>query len=305
MKEKIVLFLKGMAMGAADVVPGVSGGTIAFITGIYDELLGSINSVSLNTLTILRKEGLKAAWKAVNGNFLVVLLAGIFTSILSLANLFKFLLENHPVLLWSFFFGLIAASVLLVGRMIAKWNAVNIIGFIAGTAVSYWLTTVHPSHGLDAYWYIFVSGMIAICAMILPGISGSFILLLLGTYGVVLGAIADHNFALLAIFGAGCVVGLLSFSRLLSWTLKNYYNVTIAILAGFLLGSLNKIWPWKITTETRINSHGEVVPFLQENILPMNYQPDPQLLPAIGLAIVGVLLIFILSRFNPPEKTNA
>jgi putative membrane protein len=305
MKEKIVLFLKGMAMGAADVVPGVSGGTIAFITGIYDELLGSINSVSLNTLTILRKEGLKAAWKAVNGNFLVVLLAGIFTSILSLANLFKFLLENHPVLLWSFFFGLIAASVLLVGRMIAKWNAVNIIGFIAGTAVSYWLTTVHPSHGLDAYWYIFVSGMIAICAMILPGISGSFILLLLGTYGVVLGAIADHNFALLAIFGAGCVVGLLSFSRLLSWTLKNYYNVTIAVLAGFLLGSLNKIWPWKETIKTRVNSHGEVVPFLQENILPMNYQPDPQLAGAIGLALLGMVLIFILSRFNPPEKTNA
>jgi putative membrane protein len=305
MKEKIVLFLKGLAMGAADVVPGVSGGTIAFITGIYDELLDSINAVNLNTLSILRKEGLKAAWKAVNGNFLVVLLAGIFTSILSLANLFKYLLENHPVLLWSFFFGLIAASVLLVGRMIAHWNAVNIIGFIVGTAVSYWLTAVHPGTGVDAYWYIFVSGMIAICAMILPGISGSFILLLLGTYGIVLGAIADHNFVLLAVFAAGCVVGLLSFSRLLSWTLKNYYNVTIAILAGFLLGSLNKIWPWKITTETRINSHGEEVPFLQENILPMDYQPDPQLIPAIGLALVGVLLIFILSKFNPPEKTNA
>ena len=305
MKEKIVLFLKGIAMGAADVVPGVSGGTIAFITGIYDELLGSINAVNLNTLTILRKEGIKAAWKAVNGNFLVVLLSGIFVSILSLANLFKYLLENHPVLLWSFFFGLIAASVLLVGRMIAHWNTVNVIGFIAGTAVSYWLTTVNPSNGLEAYWYIFVSGMIAICAMILPGISGSFILLLLGTYGVVLGAIADHNFILLAIFGAGCVVGLLSFSRLLSWTLKNYYNVTIAVLAGFLLGSLNKIWPWKETIATRINSHGEEVPFLQENILPMHYQPDPQLAAAIGLALLGVALIFFLSRFNPPEKSNA
>lgn len=305
MKEKIVLFLKGMAMGAADVVPGVSGGTIAFITGIYDELLSSINSVNFNTLTILRKEGIKAAWKAVNGSFLGVLLSGIFVSILSLANLFKFLLENHPVLLWSFFFGLIAASVFLVGRMIAHWNAVNIIGFIAGTAVSYWLTAVHPSHGLDANWYIFVSGMIAICAMILPGISGSFILLLLGTYSVVLGAIADHNFVLLTIFGAGCVVGLLSFSRLLSWTLRNYYNVTIAILAGFLLGSLNKIWPWKVTTETRINSHGIEVPFLQENILPMNYNGDPQLAAAIGLAILGVALIFILSRVSPPEKTNA
>lgn len=292
-------------MGAADVVPGVSGGTIAFITGIYDELLGSINAVNFNTLKILRKEGVAAAWKSINGNFLVTLLSGILLSILSLARLFKYLLDNEPVLLWSFFFGLIAASVWLVAKMIRHWKVIHILSFIVGTLVSYWLTVVHPGYGSEAMWYIFLSGAVAICAMILPGISGSFILLLMGTYSAVLGAISDYNFALLGVFSAGCVVGLLSFSRFLSWTLQNYYYITVAMLAGFLLGSLNKIWPWKETLETRTDSSGEIVPFVQQNVLPGNYAGNAEFLPAIGLMLAGVGLIIVLSRFSPPEKTHA
>lgn len=291
-----------MAMGAADVVPGVSGGTIAFITGIYDKLLASINAVHPNTLIIWKKKGFKAAWNEINGSFILPLVMGIGVSILSLAKLFNFLLETHPVGLWAFFFGLILASVWLVGKMIKTWNAIGLMGILVGTLVSYWLTIVQPGEFGQSSWFLFIAGAIAICAMILPGISGSFILLLLGAYETVLGAVNDRAIGLLSIFLAGCALGLLSFSRLLQWTLKNYYNTTIAVLTGFLIGSLNKIWPWKITLEHRINSHGEEVPFIQENVWPSQYSGNAELLTAILCALAGMVIILILSKFKPEKE---
>lgn len=290
-----------MAMGAADVVPGVSGGTIAFITGIYNDLLGAINAVNLDTVQILRKQGFAAAWKEVNGNFLLPLLLGIGTSILSFAKLFQHLLETHPVSLWAFFFGLIMASVWLVGRMISVWNVMTVSGIITGTLIAFWLSIVHPGEFSHSVWFMFVAGAIAICAMILPGISGSFVLLLLGAYETVLTAINDRNLLVLGVFAAGCVVGLLSFSRLLQWTLRNFYEVTLSVLTGFLIGSLYKIWPWKITLEHRINSHGEEVPFIQENCWPSDYLGDQEIVSAMIAELAGMVIIILLSRFKPEE----
>ena len=295
-KDYILISLKGVAMGAADVVPGVSGGTIAFITGIYEELLNTINSVNFEALKTLKSEGLKSFWKHINGNFIVALFLGIGISIASLAKVITYLMANHPVLLWSFFFGLIIASIYLVGKKVSKWNGSKIIGLLIGTAVAFYITLLPPMENPNALWFVFISGAIAICAMILPGISGSFILLLLGSYELVLTSIKDLKLTIIAVFGAGCIVGLLSFSKLLSWMFKKYHDLTIAILTGFLIGSLNKIWPWKETISTRINSHGETVPFIQNNVLPANFSGDSQLLFAIAMAAIGLGLIIVLEK---------
>ena len=296
LKDYAILSAKGIAMGAADVVPGVSGGTIAFITGIYEELLETINSVNLSALKKLKTEGLKGFWKHINGNFIVALFLGIGISVYKLAGIIIFLMSNHPILLWSFFFGLVIASVYLVGKKIGKWNISKVIGLLIGTGVAFYITLLSPMENPDALWYVFLSGAIAICAMILPGISGSFILLLLGSYELVLNSIKDLKLTIIAVFGAGCVVGLLSFSKLLSWMFKKHHDLTIAILTGFLIGSLNKIWPWKFTISTRINSHDKVVPFMQENVLPANFNGDAQILLAIAMAIFGLGLILLLER---------
>lgn len=296
-KDYILLTLKGLAMGAADVVPGVSGGTIAFITGIYEELLETISNINLKALKKLKTEGLKGFWKHINGNFLIALFLGIGISIVSLAKLITYLLEHHTILLWSFFFGLIVSSIYLVGKTIKKWDFTQIIGLLIGTAIAFYITILPPMENPNALWFVFISGAIAICAMILPGISGSFILLLLGSYEMILGAIKDMKLAVIGVFALGCLTGLLSFSKLLNWMFKKYHDLTIAILTGFLIGSLNKIWPWKETISTRINSHGEVVPFIQENILPTNYTGNSQLLVATGMALVGLFLIIGIEKF--------
>lgn len=301
LKDYILLSLKGLAMGAADVVPGVSGGTIAFITGIYEELLETINSVNLSALKKLKTEGLKGFWKHINGNFLVALFLGIGISIVSLAKLITYLLEHHSILLWSFFFGLILSSVYLVGKTVKKWNVGKIIGLLIGAAIAFYITILPPMENPNALWFVFLSGAIAICAMILPGISGSFILLLLGSYEMVLGAIKDAKLSVIAVFAVGCVTGLLSFSKLLNWMFKKYHDLTIAILTGFLVGSLNKIWPWKETISTRINSHGETVPFIQENISPSNYVGENQLVFALLMAVIGLVLIIGLEKFAKKE----
>ena len=204
-------------MGAADVVPGVSGGTIAFISGIYEELLETISSVNLSALKTLKKEGLKAAWKAINGNFIIVLFLGIGISIASLAKLISYLLEAHPVLIWSFFFGLVIASIFYVGKQVKKWSLGSVVSLVIGTGLAYWVTILPPMASSSETWFIFISGMIAICAMILPGISGSFILLLMGSYQTVLGAVKDKDLVTIGVFIAGAVIGLLSFSRVLKW----------------------------------------------------------------------------------------
>jgi len=287
----LLVALKGMAMGAADIIPGVSGGTIAFITGIYDQLLESINAINFQLINVIRHQGVKVAWQKINGTFLLFLFAGIGISILSLSKFLSYLLETHPVLVWSFFFGLIIASIFYVIKQVSHWNLAAIVGLVLGTLLVVGVSLIPAVGNTNSLLYIFICGVIAICAMILPGISGSFLLLILGAYQTILDALNNRDFAIIFTFMAGAVVGLLSFSRFLKWVLDNYKNTTIAVLTGFLVGSLYKIWPWKETVETRINSHGEVVPFIQENIL-----PNGQVLGAVICALIGFSLIFIIEK---------
>jgi putative membrane protein len=297
-KNNLLLILKGIAMGAADVIPGVSGGTIAFITGIYEELIGSIKSVNLNSLKLLFTGKLAAFWKAINGNFLAVLFSGVAISIFSLAKGLSFLLHNYPILVWSFFFGLIVASAIYVARTIKKWDWGTVVASVAGIVIAYFITVISPAEANTSWWFIFISGAIAICAMILPGISGSFILVLLGMYRFILDSVGDLNIPVLIVFMAGAAIGIVAFSNLLSWLLKNYNNLTVAVLAGFMVGSLNKVWPWKKITETFIDRHGEVKSLAEINILPGTYEhitgSSAMLTGAIVLAVSGFALIFVI-----------
>jgi putative membrane protein len=302
--ETINLFFKGVAMGAADVVPGVSGGTIAFITGIYQELIDSIKSIRFELIRILRREGFKAFWKALNGNFLLTLFLGIGLSIASLAALMKFLLENYEVLVWAFFFGLILASAIVIGKQVDRTQPKNIAGLVVGAAFGFAITVLTPANTPDASWFIFLSGAIAICAMILPGISGSFILLLLGKYAFIITGLTVLDFRIIGFFGAGAIVGILSFSRLLSWLFANYHQLTISVLTGIMMGSLNKVWPWKETVETTINRHGETIPLVQKNVLPGNFTDDPFLITCIGLGLVGFFLVLVVERGNKKPAEN-
>ncbi|MGQ9426746.1 DUF368 domain-containing protein [Gilvimarinus sp. F26214L] len=289
------LFLRGMAMGAADVVPGVSGGTVAFITGIYEELIDSLRRFDLAALTVLFSEGPGAAWKHVNGNFLLALFAGVALSLLTLARIITYSLETWPILVWSFFFGLVCASAIYVARQLKGWAAAEVVTFLLGIAVAAGITMANPAQLPDSPWVLFLGGSIAICAMILPGISGSFILLLLGLYPVFLQAISTFDLVPLASFGAGCVVGLLAFSHVLSWLLHRFHGPTLAALTGFLVGSLQMIWPWKQTVTSYQNRHGEWEPLVQRNLLPEQYATlvgeDPLLMGAILAAILGVALV--------------
>jgi putative membrane protein len=296
MRKYLILTLKGMGMGAADVVPGVSGGTIAFITGIYEELIFSIKSINHKSLKLLFTGNFSAFWKAVNANFLLALVFGIGISVFSLAKLLKFILENYPELIWSFFFGLIVASAIYVARQIKTWDVGSFISLVAGIAIAWVITEITPAETTEAYWFVFVSGAVAICAMILPGISGSFILLLMGKYEFIIGAISDFKISIIAVFLSGAAVGIISFSNVLSWLLKKFHSQTIAVLAGFMIGSLNKVWPWKNTLQTFTDRHGEIKPLLQENVFPSAYNGDPHLLSAVLLAIVGFVLIFVIER---------
>lgn len=298
MKDYLFIFLRGVAMGAADVVPGVSGGTIAFISGIYDRLLAAIAACTPDKLLWLLRGRFAETWRAVDGPFLVTLLAGILCSILSLARLITYALEHHGVLVWSFFFGLILVSVYLVGREIKRWNAWNIMAAVAGTLFAYLITVAAPLSLSVTPINLFFGGAIAICAMILPGISGSFILLLLGLYTGVLHAVKNLEFGLLGLFALGCVAGLLSFARLLSWLLSHARNITLAFLTGLLVGSLNKVWPWKQTLTWRTNSHGEQVPLTEANLWPQQYSQlvgEPSLWQAgLALMVLGVVLVLLL-----------
>lgn len=301
-KDFVVIGLKGMAMGAADVVPGVSGGTIAFISGIYEELLTSISNVNFSLLKTLKSNGIKAAWKQVNGSFLLSLFIGIFVSIVSLAKAIKWMLENEPILLWSFFFGLVLASIIYIAKQITKWNVFTFILLVLGASLAFYITTLNPLVTENSSpLFIFLAAALAICAMILPGISGAFILVLLGAYKPVLAAVNNRDFSTIAIVGAGAVVGLLTFSKVLKWLFTNFKNYTLAVLTGFIIGSMNKIWPWKETLTWRTNSHGIEVPLNQQSVSPFHFE-DNQLLFAILLAIVGFGLILLLEKLAVKEE---
>ena len=292
----IVLALKGCAMGMADVVPGVSGGTIAFISGIYEELLDSIRSVDATALRLLLRFRLAEFWRHINGRFLLPVLLGIAVAIFSLARLMTYLLTNHPIAIWSFFFGLIVASALLVARQIGRWDWRTMLAFAVGAAAAWWITVATPAETPDDWWFVMLSGAIAICAMILPGISGAFILLLLGKYQYIMHAVGEFDIPVIAVFVIGAAAGIISFSHLLSWLLKHWHDVTVAVLMGFMVGSLNKVWPWKETVETYLDSHGVAQPLVQNNIAPGTFEQltgQPSLLvQAILLGIVGFLVIY-------------
>ncbi|MHA7830482.1 MAG: polyprenyl-phosphate transporter [Flagellimonas sp.] len=293
--DYVFITLKGMAMGAADVVPGVSGGTIAFISGIYEELITSINNIDLSLISILKKDGIKAVWQKVNGNFLLALFLGIFISVLSLAKFLSWLLENEPILLWSFFFGLVVASIFFVGKEISKWTLGTVLILIFGSALAFFITELPANDNVDSLPYLFISGALAICAMILPGISGAFILVLLGSYKTILDAVHERDIKIILTVGVGAVFGLLSFARLLKWMFNHYKNITLALLTGFILGSLNKIWPWKKVLETKTFGEKSIV-VDDMNVLPGAFEGDSKLMLAILLAILGFSLIFILER---------
>lgn len=296
-KEYVVIGLKGMAMGAADVVPGVSGGTIAFISGIYEELLSSISNVNLSLLKTLKTTGFKSAWKQLNGAFLLSLFVGIFISIVSLAKAIKYLLDNEPVLLWSFFFGLVLASIIYVVKQITKWSFIAFLVLVVGAFTAYYITTLNPLvSDNSSLLFMFLAGAIAICAMILPGISGAFILVLLGAYTPVLAAVNDRDFKTVAVIGLGAIIGLLSFSKILKWLFANYKNYTLAVLTGFIIGSLNKIWPWKETLTWRTNSHGIKVPLNQQSVSPFSFDGDSELMMSVILAVIGFGLILLMEK---------
>lgn len=297
LQDYFVIGLKGMAMGAADVVPGVSGGTIAFISGIYEELLSTISNVNLSLLRTLKTSGIKAAWKQLNGSFLTALFLGVFVSIVSLAKVIKNLLESQPILLWSFFFGLVLASIIYIAKQISNWNFKAFLILVLGAALAFYITTLNPLVSENSSsLFLFLAGAIAICAMILPGISGSFILVLLGAYKPVLEAVNNRDFKIILTFMAGAVVGLLTFSRVLKWLFKKYKNLTLAVLTGFIIGSLNKIWPWKEILTWRTNSHGVKVPFNQQSVSPFSFDEDPQLMLAVAFSILGFVLILGLEK---------
>ena len=281
----IVLALKGCAMGMADVVPGVSGGTIAFISGIYEELLDSIRSVNATALKLLLKLRLGEFWRHINGSFLLPVLLGIAIAIFSLARLMTYLLTYHPIAIWSFFFGLIIASALLVARQIGRWDWRSLLAFVAGAAAAWWITVATPAETPNDWWFVMLSGAIAICAMILPG-----------KYQYIMQAVGDLNIPVIVIFVVGAAAGIISFSHLLSWLLKHWHDVTVAVLMGFMVGSLNKVWPWKETAETYLDSHGVAQPLVQHNVAPGTFeqltgQPS-QLVQAVLLCVVGFLAIY-------------
>lgn len=308
MKEYISIFLKGMAMGIAEVIPGVSGGTIAFITGIYERFINALKSFDLSLFKTLKENGIAGVWKAIDGNFLAALFGGMATSILLFVKIITWLIDNETLLVWAFFFGLIVSSALFVGRQIEKWNAINIIALVLGVVFAYTVTVLSPSNGSENLFIIFLSGVVAISAMLLPGLSGSFILLILGMYSIVWGGLKDLNIMIAGTFALGCLVGVLSFSRVLSWAFKNYKNVTLSVLTGFMIGSLNRVWPWQEVLAYRTNSHGEEVASFTKSVLPNTFSAletantpfgtETLLLPVLGLMVVGFAVVFLLERVS-------
>lgn len=299
-KDYLLISLKGIAMGAADVVPGVSGGTIAFIVGIYEELLDSIKSINISSLKLLFTGKIASFWKAINGNFLLALVTGIAVSIFSLAKVITYLLEAHPILVWAFFFGLVLASTWIVSKDIKKWNWKTVLCFIIGAVVAFYITVATPAETPYSLWFIFLCGAIAICAMILPGISGSFILVLLGKYFFIMESVKNLDLIIILVFAMGAIIGITTFSRVLSYALHNFYDVTIAVLAGFMLGSLNKVWPWKKTIETYLDSHGIEKPLTEVNIW-----PNELIWQSICLAIIGFAIVYFLEKLSGKEKKES
>ncbi|RLB25572.1 MAG: DUF368 domain-containing protein [Deltaproteobacteria bacterium] len=288
----LTLAIKGFCMGAANVIPGVSGGTMALILGIYEELINAIRSINLKFLRLITLFKIRDALTSVSWTFLLPVGLGILLATFSLAEALSWLLDSYPVIVWSFFFGLILSSVFAVSRVVKKWRIPTFIAIALGAITAYFLFGLIPVSTPDAPWFIFASGFIAICAMILPGISGAYILVLLGKYQYILEALNNKDFETLLILIAGAMVGLISFVQIIGWLLKRCHDLTMAILIGLMLGSLRKIWPWKETLTTFIDSQGKEIPALQINILPPSFNSEVGL--ALLLMLVGILVVLSL-----------
>lgn len=307
MNRYLMVGLKGCAMGMADVVPGVSGGTIAFISGIYEELLATIKSIDIEALKLFFTGKFRQFFTKINGKFLFSLIAGIGVAILTMARLMTYMLEHHPIITWSFFFGLIIASALMIAREVNRWSLASIITMAFGIALSYWITVVSPASTPNDWWFIMLSGAVAICAMILPGISGAFILLLMGKYAYIMTAVTELNLGVLALFAVGAGVGIISFSHVLSWFLNRWHDATVTMLMGFMIGSLNKVWPWKQTLETYLDSHGVEQPLVQANVSPVQFEVlggQAHLVAAIVSCVAGFALIYVIELIGKRVKTN-
>lgn len=287
-------------MGIADAVPGVSGGTIAFITGIYEELLHSLKEIDRDAFRLLIRFRFAALWKKINGKFLLIVSAGIITSLLVLVGVIFNLIIRYPVLISSFFFGVIFASVALVLKEIKAWGLKPIVSFVVSAVLGYLITTLAPMETPDAPWFIFICGVLAICSMIFPGVSGAFILVLLSKYQFMINALMELNAGVIIIFAAGCVMGLLGFARLITWVLDHYHRITVAVLAGFMLGSLNKVWPWRKGLEYATTRTGEQIAVFDKSILPWHFLSetgrDPQLFQAILMTALGVCIVIVTER---------
>tara|TARA_R110001592_G_scaffold237306_9_gene496309 strand:+ start:8541 stop:9503 length:963 start_codon:yes stop_codon:yes gene_type:complete len=320
MRDKIFIALKGLAMGMAEVVPGVSGGTIAFISGIYPTLMESISSLKPSLIGLLFKGQFKEFSKQLNLAFLIPLGAGMVIGLVTGVLFISYLLEHFPLPLWAFFFGLILASALYVFKQIKAFSLTTVVLTIVATALAYYVTIANPLGGSTSLVLVFFSGVIAISAMVLPGLSGSFILLLLGMYSVVLPTVKSllkspelDAFILVSVFATGCLIGLISFARLMSYAFKKQPNNTLAVLLGFMIGSLNKVWPWQEVTNTRINSGGETVVFTSKSVLPnvfsqlennFLYGNNPQIATVIVCMVLGFALVFLLDKFGSKAETK-
>jgi len=283
-------------MGAADIVPGISGGTVAFIMGIYEELIQSIKTVSGNVLQLILRRNIRDAIRAIPFSFLVPLGFGIVTALLTLSDTVSYLLQTHPEFLWSFFFGLVLASVMIVRKRVVTWNKHDYLALLVSTVLTYFLVGAVPVETPNTYLALFLSGVVAICAMILPGISGSFLLVVMGKYEQILRSVVERDLVAILVFGMGAIVGLAIFSRVLSWLFNRHHDLVIAILTGFMIGSLRKVWPWKEVITTRINSHGELVPVVEQNMLPAQLNGD--VLLCVALLVAGFIVVYVLDKFK-------
>jgi putative membrane protein len=320
MRDKIFIALKGLAMGMAEVVPGVSGGTIAFISGIYPTLMESINALKPSLIVLLFKGQFKEFAKQLNLCFLFPLGVGMVIGVVTCVDLITYLLEHFPLPLWAFFFGLILASALYIFKQIKAFSVTTVVLTIVATALAYYVTIANPLGGSTSLILVFFSGVVAISAMVLPGLSGSFILLLLGMYSVVLPTVKSllkapelDAFILVSVFALGCLVGLISFARLMSYAFKKQPNNTLAVLLGFMIGSLNKVWPWQEVTNTRINSGGETVVFTSKSVLPnvfsqldnnFLYGNNPQIATVLVCMVFGFALVLLLDKFGSKAETK-
>lgn len=308
--NSMAIAVRGLAMGIAEVIPGVSGGTIAFITGIYTRLLGSIKAVGPELITAYHAGGIRRAWQALDGGFLVALLAGMAGGIIIGIFGISWLIEHYPMGIWSFFFGLIAGSAVLIARTVSEWSLPEWFGIILATGLAFYITIASPANGSESLIAIFVAGFIAISAMILPGISGSFLLLLMGMYSLIINNVKglltqfeSKHFLVVSVFAIGCMLGLATSARVLTWVFKHHHNTAMAILTGFMVGSLNRLWPWKTILSYRINSKGEQIPFLDKSVLPVHYDGDPQYGMVCVCLVAGILTVLWISKMGHTGRT--